>query len=172
MRRHCSPSPLVRLYLGHGANCRYVPMVRVPRTQIPLDLTVPVTGVELLSASIGLLGWGDLQRRWRVRSSPDQTSGNLQLVERVTGHTTHLAVVRGAREADAVLASDAWISGSDRMALLYTHERPRPSPRSSASSLGRGRRLPNRLETCWSDLIAHCSTADEVAGRLQAEVGL
>lgn len=162
----------VRQYLGHGANCRYVPMVRAPRTQIPLDLTVPVTGVELLSASIGLLGWGDLQRRWRVRSSPDQTSGNLQLVDRATGCTTHLAVVRGAREADAVLASDAWISDSDRMALLYTHERPRPAPRSPASSLGRGRRLPNRLETCWSDLIAHCSTADEVAERLQAEVGL
>ncbi len=162
----------VRQYLGLDASLRYVPMVRAPRSQIPLDPTVTVTGVELLAACVGLLGWGDLQRRWRIRSSSADVPGSLQLVQCKTGRVTHLAIVRGAREADAVLASEAWSLGADRMAMLYMHERPQPATRSLTSKLGRGRRLPNRVETCWTDLTTHSLTADEVAGRLQAEVGL
>ena len=162
----------VRQYLGLDSSFRYVPMVQAPRSQIPLDPTVTVMGVELLAACIGLLGWGDLQRRWRIRSSSADMSGSVQLVEWKSGRTTHLAIVRGAREADAVLASDAWSLGVDRMALLYMHERPQPATRSLTSKLGRGRRLPDRLETCWTDLTTHSLTADEIAARLQDEVGL
>lgn len=163
---------LVRQYLGLDAKCCYVPMVRAPRTQIALDPTVTVTGVELLATALGLFGWGDLRRRWRLRIGPHQSSGDLQFVERATRRVTHLAIVRGAREADAVLSSEAWIADVDRMAILYMHERPQPAARSSASRLGRARRLPRRIETCWSDLTTYTTTVDEIAGRLCTEVGL
>lgn len=163
---------IVRQYLGLNSSFRYVPMVRAPRSQIPLDPAVTVMGVDLLAACIGLLGWGDLQRRWRVRGGSADMPGSLRLIERRSGRATHLAIVRGAREADAVLASDAWSLGVDRIALMYMHERPQPATRSLTSKLGRGRRLPDRVETCWIDLTQHSLTADEIAARLQAEVGL
>lgn len=162
----------VRQYLGLDAGHRYVPMVRVPRNQIEFEPSVAVLGLELLAACIGLLGWGDHQRRWRVRTDSADTPGIVRLVDMRSDRATRLVIVRGIREADAVLASMAWTSGAERMAIVYMHERPRPATRSAASKLGRGRRLPNRLETCWSDLVAHSATSDELVGRLQAEVGL
>lgn len=161
---------LVRQYLGHEADRRYVALARVSRIQISLDPTVTVTGADILAAALGLLGWGDRHRLWQVRSSPDSDSGIIQLVDRATGTVTQLAVVRGAREADAVLASSAWIADADRMALLYLHDKPRPATRSANSSLGRGRRLPSRFETCWADLTDHCSNTNDIAERLQGEV--
>lgn len=163
---------LVRQYLGLDASYRYVPLARGHRTQVMSEPMVSVTGADLLAASLGLLGWGEMQGRWRIRGTSDQSSGNLQLVERATGHRTLLAIVKGAREADAVLASDEWTGGAGRMAILYTHERPRPAVRSAASRLGGGRRVSDRLESHWSELSAHASTTDEVAGRFQTEVGL
>lgn len=162
----------VRQYFGLSADRRYVALTRASRTQIGLDPTIAVMGADLLAASVGLLGWGDLQRLWRLRSSPDADSGHLQLVDRASGRVTRIAIVRGAREADSVLASDAWVADPDRMAMLYLHDKPTSATRSAVSSLGRGRRSSSRLETCWADLIRHSITTSEIAERLQAEVRL
>ncbi len=163
---------LVRQYLGLDASHRYVPLARGHRSQIKSEPMVSVTGADLLAAAIGLLGWGDLQGRWLIRGTSDRASGNLQVIEQSTGRTTQLAIVKGAREADAVLASNVWTSCAGRMAILYTHERLRPAVRSATSRLGGGRRVSDRLEAHWSELSAHASTTDEIAGRFQTEVGL
>lgn len=163
---------LVRQYLGLDTSHRYVPLARGHRTHITSDPMVSVTGVDLLAIAIGLLGWGDLRGRWRIRSSSDQTSGDVHVIERATGRLTQLAIVKGAREADAVLASDAWTAGTRRMAILYMHERPQAAVRSAASRLGGGRRILGRIEAHWSELSAHVSTTDEITERFHTEVAL
>lgn len=163
---------LVRQYLGLDANKKYVPLARGHQSQIMSEPMVPVTGADLLATAIGLLGWGDQQQRWWIRGGAALTYGTFQVIERETSRSTQLAIVKGAREANAVLASATWVAGDERMAILYMYERPAAAVRSAGSRLGGGRRLSNRLEAHWCELSAYASTTDEIAERFQTEVGL
>lgn len=163
----------VRQYLGLDSSHCYVPMVRATRVQISFDHSVAVTGVDLLAVAVGLLGWGDLNRLWRVRGAPNPgSSGGVRIADRETGRIADVAIVRGSREADSVFASEAWILGAGRMAVLYMCERPRSATRYAGSKLGTGRRMSNRFEASWADLADHCKSSREIVERMKTEVGL
>jgi hypothetical protein len=162
---------IVRGFHCRDDECKYVTLFRGTRPQIAIEPSVTVMGSDLLVAAIGLLGWGDQRRRWRVRTSPRNTPNAIRLLNR-SSDAVVLVIVKGTREADAILSSSEWISGADRMTILYAHDRPNTAVRSSASMLGGGRRRSERYEISWSDLTELATDTEEIADRFQAEAGL
>lgn len=163
---------LVRQFLGIDSTHGYVPLFRGHRGQICSDPNLTVIGADMLAAAIGLLGNGELRHRWRIRTSRRQSSGNLLVVDLTTGEETQLSIVRGAHEADAILASKEWSSSATRIAILYAYDRPSPTARSLASRLGSARRVSNRVEVSCVELFERAMSVDEIAERLQTVVSL
>lgn len=164
-------SAIVNKYLGLSDVGKYVPLFNGTRPEIRIKHEVRVVGAELFASAIGLLGWGHQQRLWRLGLSAAPVNETIQLSANRSAPIA-VAVVKGVREADAVLSSTAWTSGTDRMAILYIHDRPTPNTRSSSSRLGTARGLRNRYEVCWTDLVDHARDTSELAERFQTGTGL
>lgn len=166
---------LLRQYFGNQhfpPDAKYISLARGTRSQVEADPTVTLIGADLFALAIGFLGWGDRARRWRPRLASTVDGRIVELWSRLTNDSALVAVVRGAAEADAVLASNTWATGARPMAILHMQSRPRGATRSTASRLGAGRRFGRRHEIWWCDLVEHAASADEIADRFYAGVGL
>lgn len=163
---------IVKIYQGHSSRGTYVPLARGPRPQISSSPETTALGSDLFAAAIGLIGWGEIRQRWKVRLSAEVEIAALELISPKNKSPIKFSVVRSAVEADAILNTDTWINGPERFAVMYTAKKPRSTRRSAASTLGSGRRRSNRPEIYWSSIMDGSLSVDELMQRLETEMEL
>lgn len=165
-------SDLVRDYFG-GRNFpgRYAVALRGSLSHVATDPTVRLLTSDLLACAIGFLGWGLLSDHWKL--AVHDSSGHPRLgLARAASSTVIVRIVRGAVEADEVLSSADWTAGEGDVALIYMHDRPRSSQRSTSSRMGSRRRTSNRMEISWRDLTSDAISINEASSRFLSVVGI
>lgn len=163
----------LRSYFGLGTDAgTYIAFARGTRIRIGSDIATTAMGIDLLSAAVGLIGFGERTGRWRVALT-EASRGTLVSISRPRAQTMmRLVVVRGAREAIAVMTTDDWIQGHGAMVLLQMDVGAPPSPRSSAGRIGRGRASRARRELTWSEISDSIENLEDLMSRFETGIGL
>lgn len=167
-------SDFVRTYLGPATvgAARYLPFARGTRSQLGTDFAIVAMGIDLLAVAVGMIGFGEEVGRWRVTLHSEEKGSRILLSRRRASTSSTLVVVRGAREAITVMASEDWISGRDDMVLLQMEVGSVASARSPGGRLGRGRRVRTRREVAWSEITDSVTDMEDLMVRFETGAGL
>lgn len=167
-------SDFLRTYLGPATvgSARYIPFARGTKSQLTTDFAVVAMGIDRLAVAVGMIGYGDEARRWRVTLPSDNKGSRIALSHRRTSAEATVVVVRGAAEAIAAMESEDWISGDEDMVLLQMDLGYVASVRSPGGRIGRGRKVRRRRELAWSDISDSVTDMEDLAVRFETGVGL
>lgn len=166
-------SRLVRDYYGNrGFPGTYAVALRGNLSHVATDPSAVLLASDLFACAMGFVGWGFAAGCWELQLG--RSAGDEARLRLVGGNDRAVGVrfVRSALEADEILQSSDWVHAEEARALLYMKDRPREPRRSSASRLGSGRRLANRAEASWNELVDQASSVEDVADRFMSVVGL
>lgn len=165
-------SAMIRDYYGSRAfPGQYVVAVRGSLSHVATDPSVPLLANDLLACAIGFIGWGLATQKWDLALAGTGPDAKLELVKAPSA-SVGLRIVRGATDADEILKSPDWVHGDGHRAMLYMHDRPPSTNRSSSSRLGGRRRGGSRAEVWWRDLTADVDSMHEASDRLLSVVGV
>lgn len=167
-------SDFLRTYFGPSTvgSARYIPFARGTRAQLETGFGALVMGIDLLGVAVGMIGLGEKERRWRVSLQSKDNGSRIQISRRLATAKATLVIVRGAAEANSVMASEDWINGRDDMVLLQMGVGAAASTRSPAGRIGRGMKLPRRREMAWSEIADSAIDMKEIMVRFETGAGL
>lgn len=162
----------MRTFFGVHAvgEARYVPFVRGTRAQLETEHTVLGLGADRLAVLVGVLGSGELARRWRVLLLDENRASRIVVSRRVSGDVVTVIGVRSASEAIAVMGDEDWIRGSEDMVLLQMDGNPDSSRRSPGGRIGKGRGAQRRREVDWASLSETVASHEELLVRFETGV--
>jgi hypothetical protein len=168
-------SDFIRAYLGTttvGA-AKYLPFARGTTTSLAADISVVGMGIDLLAIAIGLLGLGEDRGKWRATLVDKQMGSRIRLSRQRNKTGPVVIVVRGAREAIAMMENDDWIAGRDDMTLLQMDFGvAAASKRSPGGRIGRGRGARARRVLMWADISDSVQSVEELMVRFETGVAL
>lgn len=148
----------------------YVPFVRGTRAQLETGHAALGLGADRLALLVGVLGSGELGRRWRVLLRDENHASRIFIARGASVGGVILVGVRSAKEAIAVMGTEDWIHGSQEMVLLQMDGERDASRRSPGGRIGKGRGAQRRRELDWAELSETVTTHEELLVRFETGV--